>query len=321
MEIWAFFAVSGLLIFGIGFFTGSLYDGIAQMGNTDLENPNLPLFKSKSQHSTEQEPTHIQLKDAEEELALIKLMRRDPVQKIIEFVPKKEPEERPIQNDTTTKRVPDEIKDAVEAERLRIKRALHDDTIQRITAIKFKFEFFQMVPPGNDIAKQYGDNILNDLECTINAIRFFIEDLEDEDIAEKTFIILLRDLQAKLALFFFMRVFIYENQAESTFPLTTREKTELLYIVKEALQNAIKYSTTNHFHIYIIWQPDGLVVETEASGFGLDPYGRKGYGFDSMKERANAIGASIFAESRRNRGVFVKTFLPKSTLAHSDEES
>jgi len=40
-----------------------------------------------------------------------------------------------------------------------------------------------------------------------------------------------------------------------------------------------------------------------------------------MKERAIAIGASIFAESRRNRGVFVKTFLPKSTLAHSDEES
>ncbi|MCX8492505.1 MAG: hypothetical protein ORN54_15720, partial [Cyclobacteriaceae bacterium] len=97
----------------------------------------------------------------------------------------------------------------------------------------------------------YGDIIRDDLERTINSLRYFIEDMEDEDIAEKTLITLLREFEAKFFHFYFMRVFVYENNAEGTFPLTTKEKTELLYILKEAVQNAIKYSASGQCHIHL----------------------------------------------------------------------
>lgn len=215
---------------------------------------------------------------------------------------------------------PDSIKVALEAERLRIKHALHDDTIQRLTAIKLKFEFF-LVAQSETTSLLYGDIIRDDLERTINSLRFFIEDIEDEDIAEKTLIKLLREFESKFFHFYFMRVFVYENNAEFTFPLTTKEKTELLYILKEAVQNAIKYSASGQCHIHLTWQPDHLLMEIEDRGFGMTPSAKKGYGHTSMEVRANAIGATLSVGIPGGKGVVVTAVLPKTKLAHSDVES
>jgi signal transduction histidine kinase len=172
----------------------------------------------------------------------------------------------------TPKREPalDSIKIALEAERLRIKHALHDDTIQRLTAIKLKFEFF-LVAPHEAAVRLYGDMIRDDLERTINSLRYFIEDMEDEDTAERTLITLLREFEAKFLHFYFMRVFVYENNVENTFPLTTKENTELLFILKEAVQNAIKYSASGQCHIHLTWQSDHLLMEIEDRGL-MDIY-------------------------------------------------
>jgi signal transduction histidine kinase len=222
----------------------------------------------------------------------------------------------------TPKREPalDSIKIALEAERLRIKHALHDDTIQRLTAIKLKFEFF-LVAPHEAAVRLYGDMIRDDLERTINSLRYFIEDMEDEDIAERTLITLLREFEAKFLHFYFMRVFVYENNVENTFPLTTKEKTELLFILKEAVQNAIKYSASGQCHIHLTWQSDHLLMEIEDRGFVMSPSAKKGYGLTSMEARANAIGATLSVGIPGGKGVVVTAVLPKTKLAHSDVES
>ncbi len=222
----------------------------------------------------------------------------------------------------TPKREPalDSIKIALEAERLRIKHALHYDTIQRLTAIKLKFEFF-LVAPHEAAVRLYGDMIRDDLERTINSLRYFIEDMDDEDIAERTLITLLREFEVKFLHFYFMRVFVYENNVENTFPLTTKENTELLFILKEAVQNAIKYSASGQCHIHLTWQSDHLLMEIEDRGFGMTPSAKKGYGLTSMEARANAIGATLSVGIPGGKGVVVTAILPKTKLAHSYIES
>ncbi len=214
----------------------------------------------------------------------------------------------------------DQVQLAIDEERLRIKRLLHDDTIQRITAIKLKLEFL-LLSPTKATKERYGGGILHDLERTINAIRYFIEDIDDQDIAGNTLITLLYELESKFKNFHFIQVFVTEDQNENTFPLTTKEKTELLYIVKEAMQNTIKYSTQTQFHINVTWQKDGLFIEAEDPGYGMPPFAKKGYGLDSIQARAKTIGASMEVFTPRRQGIRIVTFLPKSILAHSDEES
>ena len=206
----------------------------------------------------------------------------------------------------------DQVKVALQAERLRIKNALHDDTIQQLTAIKLKLEFILNVPKLSDVRLR-GEIVIEDLERTIRVIRYFIEDLDDVDIAEKTMIELLREFGSKFSGFYFMRVFTYQNHAENTFPLTTREKTELMFIVKEAVQNAIKYSASGKCHIHPTWRPEELLMEIEDRGFGLPRSATKGYGLNSIEARAKSIGATVIIENLFGKGLLIKAILPNST--------
>jgi signal transduction histidine kinase len=205
---------------------------------------------------------------------------------------------------------PAEIESVVDQERTRIKNALHDDTVQRLIAIKIRLESLFAAP--KMITEEQGETILVEIERTIISLRFLIANLINEEYEQKTLSELLHSLESRFARFLLMRVLVYEVNQNLAFLLSPKQKSELMLIVQEALQNSIKHSVNNQFHIHLTWQEDKLVLETEDQGWIIDPYATMGLGSKSMQMRADSIGAKFQSRFTSGKGVLVTVELAKN---------
>jgi signal transduction histidine kinase len=207
----------------------------------------------------------------------------------------------------------DELQIAIEQERTRIKHALHDDTVQRIIGIKLQIE--SLLLTSSDSIKSQGEIIIQELERTVTSLRFIIANLIDEQYEHKTLSELIHSLENRFNRFLLMKVFVYENNPEKSFDLRTNEKHQLMLIVQEAMQNSIKHSNSQQFHIHITWQEDKLVLETEDGSWSIDPAATPGMGLKSMEQRAKSINANFYTAFAIEKGMVVHVGLPRSQNA------
>jgi signal transduction histidine kinase len=80
---------------------------------------------------------------------------------------------------------------------------------------------------------------------------------------------------------------------------------EALYrIAREALHNTVKHARASRAKVRMDCLPDGIVLELADNGVGFDPSGAfPGHlGLKSMRERAQAVGASFTLESAPGEG-------------------
>ncbi|MFM7486436.1 MAG: sensor histidine kinase [Cytophagales bacterium] len=202
-----------------------------------------------------------------------------------------------------------EVKLAVEEERARIKNMLHDDTVQRLVAIKIRLESLTLAPT---FSVEKAGVLLDDLERTVVSLRFIIANMIDEEYHQNTLSELLHNFEKRFERFLLMRVIVNEKGEENTFELTPKEKNEIVLIVQEALQNTIKHANSQQFHIYITWYTDKVVIETEDDLWGPDPNRTIGMGSTSMGLRANNIGATFSMRFYVGRGMQVRVELPRA---------
>lgn len=202
-----------------------------------------------------------------------------------------------------------EVKLAIEEERARIKNMLHDDTVQRLVAIKIRLESLTLAPT---FSVEKAGVLLDDLERTVVSLRFIIANMIDEEYHQNTLSELLHNFEKRFERFLLMRVIVNEKGEENTFELTPKEKNEIVLIVQEALQNTIKHANSQQFHIYITWYTDKVVIETEDDLWGLDPNRTIGMGSTSMGLRANNIGATFSMRFYVGRGMQVRVELPRA---------
>jgi signal transduction histidine kinase len=86
-------------------------------------------------------------------------------------------------------------------------------------------------------------------------------------------------------------------------------------IVQEALTNAVKHAPGATARVSLLWQPDGLVLEVRDDGHGPGLLGRPegqpaGHGLVGMRERVALFGGSLEAGPRTNGGYGVRARLP-----------
>jgi len=86
---------------------------------------------------------------------------------------------------------------------------------------------------------------------------------------------------------------------------------ELYFIIQEALNNALRHSHATRTQVVIRSDERQLHISIEDNGRGYDPsQPSSGMGSTTMRSRANAIGASIQAESQPGQGTKVIIALP-----------
>jgi signal transduction histidine kinase len=85
-----------------------------------------------------------------------------------------------------------------------------------------------------------------------------------------------------------------------------RIREQLTRIVREAVANAGRHGRARHVLVSLRQISDGLILRVDDDGRGIAPEADEGFGIGSMRERAEAMGASLTVTSAVNRGTEIE---------------
>lgn len=196
---------------------------------------------------------------------------------------------------------------AIVNERTRIAHELQHDTVQRLTAMRFRLERLNWYPLRPEVEKEI--NLLGDeLNQIIRETRHLINGEVQASFSKATLTQLLKNLIQKFEPIFFLKIFykVYHEEREFTIPPDIKK--ELYHLTQEAIQNAMKHSAGTELMVEVFWG-ERLVINVIDNGIGFLGGERKGRGSETMKESARKIGA-VVQNVRRINGAQVQISLP-----------
>lgn len=210
-----------------------------------------------------------------------------------------------------------EVYQAVEAERLRIARDLHDGPAQVLSNLVLEAEILER------LLRRDPELLADELQEFKNSVRNAVADM-------RRFMFDLRPISLDdLGLISTMRRITAEYQDRTgvvcRFNITGEERRlepeleEALYwIIQEALTNVHRHAKAKTVEVLLDIQPDRVNLRIRDDGQGFDPRdyhqpgGRRKLGVAGMKERAAAVGGSLEVRSQPGGGTVLEASFPLS---------
>jgi signal transduction histidine kinase len=201
--------------------------------------------------------------------------------------------------------------EALEQERARIARELHDDICQRVALLTIELELQQNSP---DLPAAVRSRI-GELRKQSFEIATDIQSLSHTLHSSK-----LEYLGLAAAMRLFCKEFGELQKVELDFktydlpsPLSPDISLCLFRVLQEALRNSAKHSGVRHFEVRL-WAMSGEIHLTVAdSGVGFNAEAAKesrGLGLISMEERVELLGGTFSVESQFHRGTTIHARVP-----------
>jgi signal transduction histidine kinase len=205
------------------------------------------------------------------------------------------------------------IVEAQEAERSRLAQEIHDGPAQGLSNAIFQVEYIERVIEGDPpLAKAELRLMRQLLRRELGDVRTFISQLRPAlldrlgldgsivDAAETMSALAGSSVETDL-------------QAPSTI-LNEAQQTVVLRVVQEALQNVRKHAKSTRTTIVSRVEDGAWTVEIRDDGLGFDlgavASGRRSFGLQFMRERAELIGAALEVSSRPDAGTAVRLIVP-----------
>lgn len=180
----------------------------------------------------------------------------------------------------------------LDEDRTRIARDLHDDTIQRMIATRLRL----ITAAYNEKPSPLKEEInmaIKELESTMYALRFLIDNRMQPRFERQPFIELLEELVKKYyQIWLSKKVIVRIDNKENEFTLNAEQTQHLYYVIHETVVNSIKNSVATEVVISVDWKPDELIINIKDDGQSriiADP----GQGTANIKERLKLIGATM----------------------------
>ncbi len=211
-----------------------------------------------------------------------------------------------------------EQQQAIDKERIRIARDLHDGTLQTITHISHKLEFVQRL-----LERQAGDRAIEELQrirailsTCLHTLRHDISSLMQTSLDQQ---------DITNALFSLVDNF---KMSEPTITLTsTIDALDLLppafaeplfRFVQETLNNVRKHAQATEVRLSVRLSSTQLTVEVCDNGIGMSSEldainSQKHMGLRILRERVQEVGGMVIIESSRGKGTCVKAKFPLAT--------
>ncbi len=200
-----------------------------------------------------------------------------------------------------------------EAERTRIARELHDETVQLFIAIAQETDLTRsLVEKHPTKAIEMLKTIRNQATDAVDNLRHLIADLRPPALEELGLVAALKMLA--------------ENPSHATINVEVegverrlKEKYELALFrcAQEAVNNAQHHSTANDILIKVTYQPDQILLTVEDNGTGFSVpsdfscLASKGhYGLLGIHERVQSLNGTLQMSSRQNTGTQLKIAIP-----------
>jgi ligand-binding sensor domain-containing protein/signal transduction histidine kinase len=209
--------------------------------------------------------------------------------------------------------------EAMERERMRIARDMHDEIGSRLTRISYVSE----------LALQDGANSHQSVQSISHAVHDLLKSLDEIVWAVNPQNDSLENLAAYLG--HYATEYLHATAVECKLniepslpwlPLTAETRHNIFLAFEEALGNALRHSDATCLSVDIHWVDEILEIRVEDNGKGMRSPAqapipaagperrRKGNGLANMRQRLAGIGGSATIESRSGKGTIVTFRLP-----------
>ncbi len=198
---------------------------------------------------------------------------------------------------------------AMEQERNRIARDIHDSLGHSLTALNLQLEgalkLWQTNPERAQVflreAKQMGSTALQEVRQSVSAMR--ADPLQGKGL-ESAIASLIQDFQRNTD---------YQITSHLQLPqaLSSEVNFTVYRIIQEALTNSSKHAHATQVRIDIQLTPTGLRLMVEDNGKGFDwAQNQTGFGLQGMRERVLALGGHLAIASAAGQGCRITVDLP-----------
>lgn len=201
---------------------------------------------------------------------------------------------------------------AVDQERLRISRDMHDDLGARLTQIRMMSEFASTEQSISKKVKSHFEDISKETKDVIQQFSEIVWSLNPNNNTLAN----LADFMVQYSENFCRKVNIpCRIQADEDFPgipITSNVRHNLLSVLKEALNNAAKYAQSTEIKLTITLANGLFVVEIRDTGIGFNPSKIKsnGQGLTSMETRMESIAGKWDLKTSPKSGTHIRMSWP-----------
>jgi signal transduction histidine kinase len=209
------------------------------------------------------------------------------------------------------------IVEAQESERARLAQEVQDGPAQTLSNAIFQVEFIERVIDTDVRAARTELRFLRDLlRRELGSVRTFISQLRPPVLDELGLDGAIGDAIGRLSAQTGLKI-----AADLTAPaevLTGTQQTVVLRVMQEALQNIRKHGAASAVTVASAIDGDEWVLTVRDDGRGFDvgavaARGRRNFGLQFMRERAELIGARFEVHSRPDGGTLVRLAIPMGT--------
>lgn len=201
---------------------------------------------------------------------------------------------------------------AVEEERQRIARELHDDTAQRLSALLLRIHMART--SGKEDLDGFLGDLRAEIEETVDGLRRVARGLRPPALT---------DLGLSEALRSHLRSRLREAGLEGEYEVDAevdhlaQEKQLVLYrVAQEAVSNVVRHASASRVRVSVAVDGDRARMEIEDDGKGFHMRGPptavegRGLGLIGIYERAHAVDGQALVDSVPGRGTVVRVTVP-----------
>jgi PAS domain S-box-containing protein len=208
---------------------------------------------------------------------------------------------------------------AIESERNRIARDLHDGPVQGVSAASLSLEAALLMIGASDVDRgvEVLSKVRKELADEADALRALMSGLRPPVLEERGLMPALREAVSRFGL---------EHDVDTELigtlprPMSADLETLAYRVVQEALTNAAKHARATRVTVAVETTATSLRVEIEDDGRGFDStmtreYLRQGrVGLASMRERVELANGTFVVRSTPNRGTSIVATLPAAAV-------
>lgn len=200
--------------------------------------------------------------------------------------------------------------DAVEDERKRVARDLHDEIGASLSAMRLLVaQLNQVVPPSTEI-DGLTSRFKTVIDDTIDNIRRISNDLLPQGLAELGLTYALEGLCENTMALAEVDVLLHVEQ-EAALPMRT---SLIVYrLVQELLNNALKHAEASEIELKLTFSADQLQLQYIDNGKGFDfeeAYRQRSFGLKNIETRAHMLQGSVEFYTRPQQGLQVTVRIP-----------
>jgi two-component system sensor histidine kinase DegS len=206
------------------------------------------------------------------------------------------------------------IVEAQEAERVRLAQEVHDGPAQALANAIFQVDYVERVLESDPQLARAELRYMRDmLRRELGEVRAVVSQLRPPLLDELGLSASILDAVEHMRTLTGLPIST-ELDAEAD-ALNAGTATVVLRVVQEALQNVHKHAAASSASVATRIEGEDWVVEVMDDGRGFDPGavaagGRRNYGLQFMRERAEVIGARLDVRSRPDGGTVVRLAIP-----------